>query len=314
MLSHVSIKNYQSLGDIALDLKPFTVIVGPSSSGKSAFTRALKTLTSNQRGDSFISHGEIQCVIKAITDRGTVALLRGKKNEYVLIPENDTTQQQSFTKLAGAVPEEVSTFLGIPASDPLNYADQFDMPYMLKRSGGDVARELGALTNVSVIFEASREANRRRLAASSTLKTRAADYEGLTINLDKYRTLKEDMKNLVQAKELLGRARDIETRISQLDSFLTSLKNIPDIPTPRNIPDTSHAVEMLENIRRIEALIKEEESSRAMIAGASEKLAELAMVKEQYEEEYLEVLRDAGTCPTCGQETGGLHDTDTHRA
>jgi DNA repair ATPase RecN len=305
MLSHISVRNYQSLGDISLDLKPFTVIVGPSSSGKSAFTRAMKTLTSNQRGDSFITHGESQCVIKATTDRGVVALLRGKKNEFVLIPEDG--QQQSFTKLSGSVPEEVSAFIGIPAGDSLNYADQFDMPYMLKRSGGDVARELGALTNVSVIFEASREANRRRLAASGTLKTRASDYESLTVNLDRYRTLKDDQRAVADASEQYSQALIEQTRISALAGAIQKLETLPAIPEARIIPDISAVIDAQSKIARLGNLIDAVIRNRATADSTLDASAEAYTKAEAAQQEYEQALKDAGTCPTCGQETHDIH-------
>lgn len=307
MLSHIAIRNYQSLGDISLDLKPFTVIVGPSSSGKSAFTRALKTLTSNARGDSFITHGETQCTIKAVTDRGTVALLRGKKNAYVLIPENDTERQQTFTKLNGAVPEEVSAFLGIPANDPLNYADQFDMPYMLKRSGGDVARELGALTNVAVIFEASREANRRRLAASGTLKTRAADYQQLTSNLERYRTLEAEARAVESAEKLLSEARALEQKISLVRTTLATVENLGAVPAPRELPDTGEVVAISEKLSTLTEALELFESSSESLMRAEAALDEIRTARPSLEEEYAAVLREAGTCPTCGQETTHVH-------
>lgn len=305
MLSHVSIKNYQSLGEVSLDLKPLTVIVGPSSSGKSAFARALKTLTGNQRGDSFITHGETQCVITATTDRGVVALLRGKKNEYVIVyPEGG---KQSWTKLNGSVPEEVSQFIGIPAGDSLNYADQFDMPYMLKRSGGDVARELGALTNVSVIFEASREANRRRLGASGTLKTRAADYESLTKNLDSYRGLKDAERAIEDAEQDLIEAQQVQTRISGIAAALTKLAAVPDVPAARAIPDTRSFEELHTRIKNIEQLIAAVKRSDATVENCIDVSAAAYQKRTQAEEEYSEALRDAGTCPTCGQDTHGIH-------
>jgi len=309
MLSHVAIRHFQSLHDVALELKPFTVIVGPSSSGKSAFTRALKCLTSNARGDSFITHGENQTVIKARTDRGTVALLRGKKNEYVLIPEGDEQQQKVFTKLAGGVPEEVSEFIGIPAKDPLNYSNQFDMPYLLTSSAAEVARTLGELTNVSVIFEASREANKRRLAASSTLKTRAGDYADLTQNLDKFRSLKDDMAVLEQAEQQFARVQTLQTRIARLEAILSSITAIPEVPAAKSYPDLTAVEAKQQRITRLETLLfaVHNWSSHEQIHTDLSHTAQEAAVDA--EAEYTEALKAMGTCPTCGQDTEHIHAT-----
>ena len=46
MLSHISIKNFRSLRDVSVDLRPLTVLVGPNDSGKSSFLSALQRLSS----------------------------------------------------------------------------------------------------------------------------------------------------------------------------------------------------------------------------------------------------------------------------
>lgn len=306
MLTSVSVSHFQSLHDVSVDLKAFTVIIGASSSGKSAFTRALKTLTSNQRGDSFITHGESQCVISAKTDRGTVALLRGKKNEYVVIPEDDPAQQKTYTKLAGNTPEEVSEFIGIPAKDPLNYSNQFDMPYLLTSSAAEVARTLGELTNVSVIFEASREANRQRLQASGTLKTRAGDYETLTQNLDKYKSLAANKEKLEKAEHILEQAHKVQTRIIGIEQLLARIKDIPEVPDI-TVPDISVIESKHQKLKRLEQLIGKHQQAHTSYMTAKKQAEELTAIAEQKQEEYMRVLREAGTCPTCNQSTDHVH-------
>ena len=301
MINEVQIKGFQSLHDITVSLSRFTVIVGPSSSGKSAFVRALKTLTNNQRGDAFISHGMNQASIVAKTDRGTVALFRGKKNEYVLIPEDG--EQKTFTKLAGTTPEEVSDFIGIPSRDPLNYANQFDMPYLLTSSAAEVARTLGELTNVSVIFEASREANKRRLAASSLLKTRAGDYESLTANLEKYATLKDNLAAIERAEEYLASATEVQTRITALKNILADLASIPEEVTPRTLPDLTEVKDLDRKRRALQQILSgyyasdtEHQEQQTLAESRALQLTALADLKT-------EALREMGTCPTCGQDT-----------
>lgn len=307
MLTHISIRNFQSLHNVSVELKSFTVIVGPSSSGKSAFTRALKTLTSNQRGTSFITHGEQQCVIKATTDNGTVALLRGKKDEYIILPEDNPELKQVWTKMNGRTPEEVSAFIGIPAGDSLNYADQFDMPYLLKSSAGDVARTLGELTNVSVLFEASREANRRRLQASGTLKTRARDYEDLTKNLERFRTLTEETKKLEDVEASLDKLKADQTRILRLEQVLESITNIPDVPEKKNIPDLTTLLQLEKSLQRLAGLITAIDEASDQFRDADDAEFYYAVQARDAQELYVQELRRLGTCPTCGQDTAHAH-------
>lgn len=226
MISHISIRDFQSLARVDMPLAPFTVIVGPSSSGKSAFTRALKTLTSNARGSSFISTWAKTCRIEAeFTDstptgsvlRGSVRLTRGsttESNAYEILPPEDqpNAPESRFTKLGGAVPEEITQFLRIPASSDLHFASQFDKPYLLDASAADVARTLANLTNVHTVFAAAREANRTRLATNATLKTRRSDLEGVQARFPEFKALKGQMAALNDAEDRLAAARDLQAR------------------------------------------------------------------------------------------------------
>lgn len=305
MIEQLSIRNFQSLQDVTVKLDRFTVIVGPSSSGKSAFTRACKTLTSNARGDSFITHGEQQTTITAKTDKGTVSLSRGKKNEYVVIPHEG--EQRTYTKLAASVPEEVSEFIGIPAKDPLNYANQFDMPYLLSASAAEVARTLGELTNVSVIYEAAREANKRKQASAGVLKTRASDFQLLTSDLDKYRGLKAKDETLSRAEGALAEAKIIQTRILTLRSQLRALGEVPPEVVTRDLPDLTAIKNLQQSVARLRALIETAKTQQATIIQATTAGEKSKSATKEAQAAYFEALRTAGVCPTCGQGTGHLH-------
>lgn len=307
MLSHIHIRNFQSLHDVSLDLKPLTVIVGPSSSGKSAVTRAIGTLTSNRRGTAFITHGENQTVIKAKTDRGTVALLRGRRDEYVIIPEDRPELQKSFTKLGGNTPEEVSEFIGIPAKDPLNYSSQFDMPYLLTSSAAEVARTLGELTNVSVVFDAAREANRRRLQAAGVLKTRSSDLEKLLAGLENFSSLEEDLRTAEQCQGLLEHARELEKKFLRLSEILAEVEEIPEVPSPKKIPSSEEAEQAAKKLATVSRLIEELRTATEAEEAAKKKRKTEKKKVALAEEAYVEALRQAGTCPTCGQSTEHVH-------
>lgn len=314
MLTSIDIKNFQSLHHVALDLSAFTVIVGQSSSGKSAFTRAVRTLTSNRRGTDFISHGERTCTITARTERGTVALkrTRGTDSEYVIVPQDNPQGQTRFTKLGGETPPEVSSFLGIEAKEPINYASQFDKPYLLDASASEVARTLGALTNVNVIFEAARESNKRKLAAAATLRTRAADYAAVEAVLPKYRALRSHQDAIAQAEQHMLTAIQRRTDANALKALIeaheraaatydrVAHQNVLPIPTTEAI---EHAAQQLSEY---EALLTSLRSSRARIndAQAQQALADTAISEAL--NGYDEALRAAGTCPTCHQDTSHI--------
>lgn len=225
LISHLTITGYQSLHDISLALAPFTVIVGPSSSGKSALVRALRTLTANQRGTAFITTGFKNAKITALIDDTAVTLRRStgtkaEDNAYSLTTPDGT---DLFTKLNGEVPEEIRKALGLPNDPALTFAGQFDKPYLLDASPNEVARALASLTNVHVIFEASRNANRERLSSAATLRTRTTDLESIHLRAEEFKNLAHQRAKQEQAEETLAAARQVTTRLDNLTSALSRL-------------------------------------------------------------------------------------------
>lgn len=256
MLSSIEVTNFQSLHHVHLELDRFTVVVGASSSGKSALMRSLRLLTQNQRGDSFITHGERQTVVTATTDKGSVTIKRGAENEYVVTPNDGPPKH--YTKLGAAVPPEVSSFLGIPASNPINYAGQFDMPYLLNAPGGEVARVLGELTNVTVIFEAARTANKNRTQASSKLKTRIQDLTQIKQAAVDYAPLPAQLKAITAAEEHLDIARSIQQELSRIKNYQQEYNQLRTVllslPTITELPDLSTARQLHAQGARLQAM------------------------------------------------------------
>ena len=317
MLSQVKIRGFQSLYNVELDLEPFTVIVGPSSSGKSAFVRALKMLTSNSRGSTFISAGEKICTIQATTDAGTVVLKRGKAtsdNEYVLVPSGDEAVQQTFTKLGGETPEEVSKFLGLDSKDAaLHFASQLDKPYLLDDAPNSVARTLGSLTGVNIIFEGARESNRRKLTASSARKTRVEDLEGIKSRVESYRGLKEQLEAIAEAEDLITLARALDKRLERLVAYVDTLEiaeaSIARTEAAANleVPSMDEYEAAAERLGRFTELLSAVGKAGADIKKWATAVTEATEAEERTLAEYTTALQEAGTCPTCGQGTKELH-------
>lgn len=284
MISHLTIRDFQSLHDVSLPLKPFTVIVGPSSSGKSATTRALKTLTSNARGSAFISNWAKTTVIEATLadsegERGSVRLTRGtttESNSYEILPPEDYPNYPStrFTKLGGSVPEEITEFLRLPPNSALHFASQFDKPYLLDDSAADVARTFANLTNVEVVFAAAREANRTRLATNSTLKTRRQDLERVQARFPEFRALKGHMQAINDAETLLTDARDLQARsltlallIQDFSSATTTIERTATVlarPLPSDLLDVAQGT--YEQITRLRDITARLSASQAVLA------------------------------------------------
>lgn len=312
MLNKIAIRNFQSLKRVDLDLAPFTVIVGPSSSGKSALTRAIRVLTSNQRGDSFRTHGELTTTIQAETPRGVVVLTKGKpEDSYKLLPTG-ATEPKKYTKLGGDVPEEVSAFIGIPAKDPINYASQFDMPYLLKATASEVARVLGELTNVAPIFEAAREATRIRNQKASTLKTRSEDLQAILVKAQGYKKLREQQEALTQAEEDLTRLSLLNDRrerlISAMETTAIAQKHLQRVSAILEVPIPSdeQARAAYARYKKFATTLQDFKKNVVQRKNLQATIDKAVHEEVELEKQYTSLLVTAGTCPTCKQSTKEL--------
>lgn len=306
MLQSVKIRNFQSLKDLTLELGPLTVVVGDSSSGKTALIRALRMLVHNERGSWFVTNGETTSLVSASDNDTAVTLEKGVNcsGEYRVFKElEEGPTEKTFTKLAGSVPTEVSEALGIFPNGP-HFAFQFDPPFLLKESGSAVAVTLGSLTGVSRIFEAVREANRRRLAATSLIKTRNGDLEQVESRLQQFGDLGSRRTSLEHAEASYQGFVHLRKRSFYLKELLESLtgakRSLSEVVVP-TLPDFSELEDLSRRRVQLRGLLAEIESAMRENSAASSR--KLTAQKEQglAETAYHEELRKAGRCPTCLQ-------------
>lgn len=308
MLKRLRIRNYQSHVDTDIELGNFTVLEGQSSSGKSAVVRALNALSSNQTGKDFITHGATTCQISAETDKGTLVLTKGKPEDSYVILEEGSDTPKKFTKLGGGVPQDVSDFLGIAPKDPINFAGQFDMPFLLRSSASEVARVLGELTNVSVIFEASRQALTKRNAFNQKYKVREGDIERLKAQETNFAGLEEQDAALDKAELFIAEAKQKSKVLSDIQDAVRTVSvararlQAAQAKTETPLPDIQPIVELLKQKKEIETLTATMSRSAATKREALARIAQAEEAIASLEAEYEQVLREAGTCPTCQQE------------
>jgi hypothetical protein len=261
-------------------------------------------LAHNERGSWFVTNGETVSSVSVRDNKSVVSLQKGVTNsgEYKICQEGSA--EKTFTKLAGSVPTEVSDALGILPSG-LNFSFQFDPPFLLKESGSSVALTLGNLTGVSRIFEAVREANRKRLAVNSLIKTRTADLSQVQEKL-------EEFVNLDYIENALSRAEDFYTKYLKLkeqsagvktllEALLKHKKALSAVIVPE-VPSLGDLQELLEKRARLRRLIFETKISLKQIAESSSQQDLAESEKRKIEIEYVQELEIAGRCPTCQQE------------
>jgi DNA repair protein SbcC/Rad50 len=317
MLKALGIERYQSLGDLRLDLGKFTLITGPTGSGKTAVIRALQLLAFNAPGTGYVQYGQRDCQV-ALAWQGedglpravniTRAVTRGHDKYVYISPDRDAAGQlrgesiAEFTKLAGKVPAAVAEVLQL---GKLNFSSQFDAPFLLSESGAEVARVLGRLTNVTLILSAAREGARRRQRLADRLKDKEAEIERLRGEAARFAGLAERRSAVREAEEAWTRLQQLEARAQrlqqlsgQLSAAQATLASVREVPEP---PDLSVAEAMAERLHRFKSVWAGVLVAHGEMVRAEQDDVRAELEIRQAEHDFHQLLRDAGTCPTCGQ-------------
>lgn len=259
MFRSVTLTDYQSHQSTHLELGPFTVIVGSSSSGKSAIVRALRLVAENARGTSYVRQGAKSARValelsgnEPVLESSTVVTIeRGKGiSTYTLRLPGMHHEPVEFTKCAGNVPDAVDAALELGESK-LWIAGQFDRPYLLDETGAEVARVLGKLTNVNMIYAAVREANRRASEARRLHTARSGELEAARSDIKKYVSLPGRLaagraaeESLNKSEALADRAERLSERIMEVTGARTRAANARG--AVREVPDVARLLKLSE--------------------------------------------------------------------
>lgn len=313
-VERLDIRNFQSLRGVSLHLGRLTVVVGPSSSGKTGLIRALKILASNAQGSAFVTHGEKLAVISAQTDHGLVTLEKGAGHGVyrvvgIGITEDDYGDvEETYSKLGGKVPPEVSQVLGIDpvtSQGSVHFAGQFDRPYLLDSTGSTVAEVLGKLTNVDVIFAAVKEANRRKGQVGSRLKTREADLAEVRARVGSYAGLPAAVKACTAAEEKLRAVEELGRRSALLAAAIAELETaraVLERHTLPVVPDLRAMVRKQAYLAAVRDQVRDWAVARKVLAGAEKREEQARTTAATAEKDFHDRLAAAGRCPTCQQE------------
>ena len=190
--------------------------------------------------------------------------------------------------------------------ESVNFAGQFDTPYLLKDGASSVARVLGELTNVSTIFSAVREASKRAKNSSAIVNLRRKDLDKVLTQISDYADVGQQAKQITLAEEKLtactlsnARASLLTDLLNQATAASDALSRIKQIPT---LPDLGQLVNSQQKLTSFKASLKELVLARQVIVTQTAIIDEAESAILQSEEELHQTLVLAGQCPTCNQE------------
>lgn len=315
-ISELAVEHFQSLWNVKVEIGKLTVVIGHSNSGKSAFGRALKAVSRNSVAPGHVSKGATSAKLRlAYSDGSAVELHRGKGvSSYTLI--NEHGHEELYAKCGITVPADVQKVLKTPEGDPdLFFQTQFDSPWLLAETGSQAAKVLGDLTNVSMLAEAAREANRRRAEVLKVGSIRRKDAEAAIMRVkSEYSDLGTRREAVEQARAMLSAVIDAMARADQLQESADRLIAAEEAGKRASaqleeLTSLLKSVEAdMEDLRDIETKVNEVEAlahevqkqEHAYEVNASKVRGHAATIEEA-EQELHEMLEEVGTCPLCNQ-------------
>jgi DNA repair exonuclease SbcCD ATPase subunit len=310
MLKRVEVRHFQSLRAADIPLGRFTVITGPTGSGKSALFRALRALACNARGTAYISAGQKSCTVSAGGDGWVARLARSSaargKNEYRTAQLGDAGWvTKPYTKLGGQVPAPVAELLGLT---DLNFARQFDPPFLLSDSGAEIARRLGDLTNVSLVLGAAAEAGRRRKQLARDLEGAQGRRDALMAEAQEFAGLKDRLSAATAAEEALARAQVTSASMARLDALqgrLAAAENVLLLAQAQDArqapPSLARLEELAAQAARLRALAGSLQSAENEAARLAREAEAAGLAEQAAHTAVHDALVTVGQCPTCLQ-------------
>lgn len=231
MLKKIVLENFQSHKHSELELDPgVNVIVGPSDSGKTAIIRALRWLVWNRPlGEAFIQHGSKYCKVEIEIERSKIVREKERKNGknvYLL-------DEICFNAVGTEPPEEVRNFLNL---QEINISQQFDQPFLLSNSPGEVAQHFNKVARLDMIDIGMKRVSQwirkiqqdisNRESQIKKLETQLLEYDYLPSLEGRIQSL-EQMQNEVAVKvNQKDKIEELYESLSQVDEEITKLTKI----------------------------------------------------------------------------------------
>jgi DNA repair exonuclease SbcCD ATPase subunit len=239
MLKSIQIQNFQSHRNTTLELDPgLNIIVGNSDSGKTAIIRALRWLIKNRPGgDAFRSTWGGETQITLTTEEGDVITRsKGDRNLYTL---NDL----EFEAFKTDVPEEILTVLNM---GEINLQSQFDMPFLLNSTPGEIAAHFNKLAHIEKIDTSTKKINSFIDQINQTIKRDESILKNSEEELKEFENLDEIETQLEVLEELE------KQMIQKANSKTKLLKLIQDIQNiDSDIEEASKIVEYEKSVDSI---------------------------------------------------------------
>lgn len=231
MLKKIVLENFQSHKHSELELDPgVNVIVGPSDSGKTAIIRALRWLVWNRPlGEAFIQHGSKYCKVEIEIERSKIVREKERKNGknvYLL-------DEICFNAVGTEPPEEVRNFLNL---QEINISQQFDQPFLLSNSPGEVAQHFNKVARLDMIDIGMKRVSQwirkiqqdisNRESQIKKLETQLLEYDYLPSLEGRIQSLEQMQNEIITKENQRDQIKELNEVILQVDAEIAKFTKI----------------------------------------------------------------------------------------
>jgi DNA repair exonuclease SbcCD ATPase subunit len=190
----------------------------------------------------------------------------------------------------------------------VNFARQGDSPFLLAAPGTEIARRLGDLTNVSLVFGAASEAGRRRKRLERDLEAARKRREALLAEAQQFAGLKRRLAAVREAEAQLGlleaqaaQAEALRAAAGRLERAEAAVAACRAEAARQAPPSTGQLDELVKRLTRLRELSAELAGAESQAARLRDEAARALAAERDAHAAVHGALVAAGACPTCGQ-------------
>lgn len=268
MITKIIIQNFQSHEKTVLNLvKGTNIIVGKSDCGKSAILRALKWLIYNRPGGTAFqsSWGGVTSVEVHLSGGEVIKRVRGKVDNYYMLNES------RFDALGGKVPDEIKKVMNL---ELINFQEQFDQPFLLSATSGEVANHFNNIAGISQIEISTKLLKKEITSTKQNLISAHTQKKEFKDELKKYKYLEKfgiDIEVLENETNILNSLKTKLTKLTKLYNDIQTLENSKNKILP--------LLNLSPIYKKLETKIEKKKQIAILLKNINEKVTEFSNLK-----------------------------------
>ena len=219
MFTKLELKNFQSHAHTELEFTSgVNAIIGASDSGKTAIFRALRWMIWNRPlGDAFRSDwGGDTSVTLQVPDHTITRWKYDKEHGYIV-------DGVKLTAIKTEVPEDVTNILNI---DDINLQQQFDRPFLLDSSSGEVAAHFNKVAHLDNIGNTLKTLTSWQRTLNQDIRVHESNIKEYEQDLLKFDFIPEMEIKVEQAEKYQEQLEMLSKEMAGLSSIIDSLEEI----------------------------------------------------------------------------------------